>query len=44
MSTTLYADSIEELIDLKIEQKVLGEHKGASIKLQIKRGRPRKYD
>jgi len=44
MSVTLYANNLEELIDLKIEQKVLGQHKGASIKLQIKRGRPRKYE
>lgn len=43
MSTTLYADTIEELIDLKIQQSVFGDHKNAKIKyLRKTRGRPRK--
>ena len=44
MSTTLYADNIEELIDLKIQQTVFGDHKNAKIKYlrKKKRGRPRK--
>lgn len=33
MSITIYAESIEELIDLKIDQRVLGEYKDAVIKL-----------
>ena len=43
MSTILYADTIEELIDLKIQQSVFGEHKNTTIKYLLKkRGRPRK--
>lgn len=33
MTIVMYTDNIEELIDLKIEQKVYGLHHGATIKL-----------
>lgn len=43
ISTTLYADSIEELVALLIEQRVFGEYKNTKIKYQRKKqGRPRK--
>jgi len=45
MTTIIYVENIEELIDLKIDQKVFGEHKGAKIKyIRKKLGRPRKRD
>lgn len=34
MTITLYAESIEELIDLKIEQRIFGQHDNVIIKLK----------
>jgi hypothetical protein len=36
LTTVIYANNIEELVELKIEQMVLGSHKNAIIKLNKK--------
>jgi len=43
MSITLFAESIDEFVDLKIEKAVFGKHKNTKIKyVRKKLGRPRK--
>jgi len=37
MTTIIYAKSLSEFVDLKIEQRILGEHVNAKIVLQDKK-------